>query len=289
MTEASYATLIELLADKQWLVRSEAIRGVAQVREKRSVAALLARMPEEQGRLLDDLTDALRGLTGQNFPASPAQWQSWWDAAGKDLDLPPEKPEEGGEIRPLGTAVKQGLYGTVVSERVVFILDISGSMTAGTELEGTRFEIATRELIRVLQEQVTPKTQFNIVAFADQVARFRPDLSEGKGPNVKKAIEFIEKLRPGGETNVHDALEIAFEDAKADTIYLLTDGSPTVGAETIPVIIRRKVEEWNRYRGVKVHCIGFFPGEARHQDKAEARTFLIDLAQENRGRYTEIQ
>jgi len=39
---------------------------------------------------------------------------------------------------------------------------------------------------------------------------------------------------------------------------------------------------------VKVHCIGFFPGDARNQNKAEARTFLIDLAQQNRGRYTEV-
>ena len=39
-----------------------------------------------------------------------------------------------------------------------------------------------------------------------------------------------------------------------------------------------KVQEWNRYRGVKIHSIGFFPGEARNQNKEEARNFLIDLA-----------
>lgn len=289
MTEESFAALLELIADKRWLVRSEAIRGIAQVREKRSVAALIARLPLENGRLLDDVTDALRQLTGQSFPPKPEQWQSWWDTVGKDQDLPAEAGSDQGERRGLGTAVKQGLYGTVVSERVVFILDVSGSMTAGTELEGTRFEIATRELIRVLEEQVTPKTEFNIVAFSDEAARFRPNLSEGKGANIKKAIEFVNALRPGGETNIFRALELAFQDEEVDTIYLLTDGSPTVGAETIPALIRRKVDEWNRYRGVKIHAIGFFPGDAKHQDKADARTFLLDLTRENRGRYIEIE
>ena len=287
--EAAYQALVLLLEDRRWLVRSEAIRGLSQVREKRVVKKLIDRMPEEGGRLLDDLAQALRKLTGQDLPAEPGRWQSWWDAVGKDQDLPSEDGEDSEtEHKKLGTAVKQGLYGTVVSERVVFVIDASGSMTAGTDLEGSRFDIATRELVRVLETQVNPKSQFNVIAFEDEIARFKPKLSKGRGSNVKKAIEFVGRLKAGGETNAYGALERAFEDSEVDTIYLLSDGSPTVGDETIPALIRRAVDEWNRYRGVKIHCIGFFPGEARNQDKAEARTFLMDLSRENRGRYSEI-
>ncbi len=289
LTKASFEALSELVSDKRWLVRSEAIRGLGQVREKRAVEALLEQMPAESGRLLDDITDALRKLTGQIFPADVKQWQIWWDTVGKDLDLPPETPEEGEQRERLGTAVARGLYGTVVSERVAFVIDISGSMTAGTDMEGTRFEIAARELVRVLQGQVTPKSQFNIIVFADEAARFKNGLVAGKGGNLRKAVEFVETLHPGGETNAYAALELAFGDEGVDTIYLLSDGSPTVGKETIPALIRRQVDEWNRYRGVKIHCIGFFPGEARNELKEEARTFLMDLARENRGRYTEIE
>ena len=288
--ERAFDTLAELLEDKHWLVRSEAVRGLTMIREKRSVTLLIERMQKEEGRLLEDIAEALKEMTRQKIPADAERWKSWWESTGKDLDLPPADADEAATgTRKLGTAVKQGLYGVVVSERVAFLLDVSGSMTAGTELEGSRHEIATRELVRVLQNQIGTDAEFNVIAFADEVLRFAPKLQKGKGSKIKRAITFVKALKAGGETNAYGALEIAFADPKIDTIYLLSDGSPTVGDETIPALIRRHVMEWNRYRGVKIHCIGFFPGEARYQDKAEARTFLMDLANDNRGRYTEIE
>ena len=288
-TEETFAQLKELLEDKEWLVRSESIRAISTIREKRVVPVLIARMHKEEGRILDDLRDALQDLTKQSFRADAKEWQSWWDAFGKTLELPPEDATGPSTVRKkLGTAVKEGLYGNVVSQRVAFLIDVSGSMTAGTDMAGTRHEIATKELVRVLENQVGPDSEFNVIAFSDEVHPFGPKLQKGKGAKVKKGIRFVKSLKAGGETNAYGALEKAFQDTKVDTIYVLSDGSPTVGEETIPALILRQVQEWNRYRGVKVHCIGFFPGEARHQDKAEARTFLIDLADQNRGRYVEI-
>ena len=43
----------------------------------------------------------------------------------------------------------------------------------------------------------------------------------------KKAKRFVEDLPVGGETNVYDALKLAFKDPDIDTIILLSDGSPT--------------------------------------------------------------
>jgi hypothetical protein len=286
--EAAFEALAELCRDKHWLVRSEACRGLGQFRSKRSVELLLSRLTEEEGRLLDDIVDSLRRLTGQSFGPLPTSWNSWWEGGGRDQPLPEPGADDGTTRKKLGTAVSDGLYGQVVSERVTFLVDVSGSMTAGTELEGTRHEIAIRELVRVLENQLTTDTEFNLIAFADDVVRFAPKLQKAKGKKLDRGIDFVEGLRAGGETNAYGALEAAFSDARVDTIYLLSDGSPTVGDETIPTIILNKVAEWNRYRGVKIHCIGFFPGDARNQNKAEARTFLIDLAQQNRGRYTEV-
>ncbi len=288
-TEESFRTLVELLKDKNWVVRVEAIRGLGQTRELRVVPILIARLQKEKGRILEDLSETLQQLTLEKIPADHRRWKVWWDTDGVNLKrLPDPQVGEQNERKSLGTAVKQGLYGTIVSERVAFLLDTSGSMTAGTDLEGTRFEIATRELIRVLESQIGPKSYFNVISFADAVESFRPQLVKGKGGSIRKGIEFVKLLSAGGETNVYDALEMAFEDQRVDTIYLLSDGSPTVGQETIPTLILRQAQEWNRYRGVKIHCIGFFPGDARNQDKAACRTFLVKLAGENRGRYTEI-
>ena len=105
---------------------------------------------------------------------------------------------------------------------------------------------------------------------------------------IKKTTKNLGKLRAAGETNAYGALKRAFEDPDVDTIYLLSDGVPTVGDKYIPELIRLEVEEWNRDRRVIINCIGFFPGNAKNQDKAEARTFLMKLAQQNEGYYKEI-
>ena len=81
---------------------------------------------------------------------------------------------------------------------------------------------------------------------------------------------------------------LAFNDPDVDTIYLLSDGSPTVGEQSIPEIITYKLDQWNRNRRVIINCIGFFPGQAQNQNKAEARTFLRNLAHKNEGFYKEI-
>ncbi|MBT6784935.1 MAG: hypothetical protein HOA95_09005, partial [Planctomycetes bacterium] len=81
----------------------------------------------------------------------------------------------------------------------------------------------------------------------------------------------------------------AFADREVDTIYLLSDGSPTVGEETSTTLILDAVSRWNRYRGTRIHCYGLFAGEAPRQDEAQAREFLRRLARSNHGRYTEIR
>ena len=51
-TDQSFQTLVDLLKDKNLVVRVEAIRGLGQTRELRVVPILIARLPEEKGRIL---------------------------------------------------------------------------------------------------------------------------------------------------------------------------------------------------------------------------------------------
>ena len=103
-----------------------------------------------------------------------------------------------------------------------------------------------------------------------------------------KAQKFSRSLEAGGETNAYGALQLAFKDPDVDTIYLLSDGTPTAGDETIAEVIRMKVRDWNRHRKVIINCIGFFPGEADYEDKDLAREFLRGLARDNEGFYKEL-
>ena len=69
------------------------------------------------------------------------------------------------------------------------------------------------------------------------------------------AKTFVERFRAGGGTNLFGGVSAAFEDQDADTIYVLSDGEPTVGDIRDPGAIRSTIAGWNARRGVKIHCI----------------------------------
>lgn len=70
-----------------------------------------------------------------------------------------------------------------------------------------------------------------------------------------KAHEYVKRLAADGGTNIHDALERAFDDPEVDTIFFLTDGDPTYGREIAPTAIREAVQRWNVTRKIQINCI----------------------------------
>lgn len=285
--------LEKALDDKKWQVRSAAYRGLARFRQRHSIELLINGLEKEKGRLLADIQWSLEQLTGEGLQANYRDWKNWWDRVSVGGYLVPSAEEvakmmKKDEAKDVRTAVAEGLYGPIYSEKVAFLIDISGSMQAGTETQGTRLEIAVRELSRVLLDQVTKDTYFNVLAFSEEVHPFHRRLTRGSSSKVKKSIEMLEKLESGGETNAYGALKAAFADPDVDTIYLLSDGVPTVGEQSIPQLILMDIETWNRDRRVIINTIGFFPGDAKNQDKIEAREFLRNLAHAHEGFYKEI-
>lgn len=290
-----YSKLVEALEDKKWQVRSAAVRAMAQVRKKESISVLIDRLKAEEGRVRWDLRWALQNLTGERIEPDFKAWFHWWTTNETDFKMLSSAEAEKKlssdaeeEKKDLKTAVREGLYGPIYGERIAFLLDVSGSMTVGADDTATRIQIAKQELSKVLENQISPNTYFNIITFAEEVRPFQRGLTRAKEKNIKKALKYIDTIRAGGETNAYGALEAAFKDPDVDTIYLLSDGQPTVGEETIPEIIFQKVDELNRTRQIAINCIGFFPGFAKNQNKKEARDFLRRLALENEGTYKEI-
>ncbi|MGE4619428.1 MAG: VWA domain-containing protein [Planctomycetota bacterium] len=285
----SHPELLLRLEDREAVVVAEAVRGLRDHPVASSVGALIAKMGESKGRLREDIRDALVSLTAQPLPLDPASWRIWWLKAKSDWTPISKDSTEDEEKKSLPTAVKDGLYGEIVSQRVIFLLDISGSMLAATEVGASRIEIARKQLQRVIEVGLDSKSRFSVISFSEDVVRFSPKLVKAKGASLRKALDFIGDLKAGGETNTYGALEMAFSDREVDTIYLLSDGSPTVGKETSASLILDSIQSWNRYRGTRIHCIGLFAGDAPNQDEARAQEFLGKLAQRNYGRYTEIR
>jgi Ca-activated chloride channel family protein len=127
---------------------------------------------------------------------------------------------------------------------VTLVLDRSGSM-AGGKLDQVRS--AALQII----EGLAPAEHFNIIDYAQTVARFEPAPVPATAANVAQARVYLRGLRPTGGTNIHDALLEALRQPTSEgmlpIVLFLTDGLATIGRTSEPEI-RRLVETGNPNR-----------------------------------------
>lgn len=306
--EETLRALEASLADARWTVRLAALRRLADMATAEATDLMVARLPAEEGRLRKDLADMLRALTGQNFGPEPEGWTHWWKenraefASGKrslapGASSPPPEEASGGD----GVSY----YGiTTRSKRILYVLDISGSMqkASGKDGKSTKIEEAKKELMRSVRS-LDAGSAFTIYAFHDTVSKWKPALVKASAAAKDEAAAWIAKLGAAAWTNTYAALEEAIRASAADprnnmgedyaqaadTIFLLTDGSPTAPGGGLRDAkgnlewqrVLAAVREWNREKRVVLHCIGVGP---------EVMTdFLSPLARENGGEYRMVQ
>lgn len=172
-----------------------------------------------------------------------------------------------------GTLEPRTFYGVaVLSKKMIFVLDTSGSMDI---LE------ADLQLLNALKS-LKKDEYFNIVLYAAQVCVWQKKLMPATPENQALAIQWIQKKKPGGATNIYEALKTALDVAvvgeKAEVVYFLSDGVPMLGVQD-PEKILLSVREWNLSKRIVIHTIGIGP----HQNKE----FLKPLAEQNHGTYFE--
>ena len=120
----------------------------------------------------------------------------------------------------------------------LFIIDVSGSMM-GEKLDETK-----RAVIECLK-QLDVGDKFNIIPFESQFEAMNIKSIEYNEENMKKAIEYINKLKPLGGTEILNPIKFALYEKEKDKIILLfTDGQ--VGNED--EIIRFVENNVNRTR-----------------------------------------
>jgi len=202
-------------------------------------------------------------------------------------------------------------------QAIVYVIDSSGSMKqpvkwsfrpepgaggtssgrrVGADGEGhsmTRLEACKMELIKALERLDRSKT-FDIIWYSDLPYRWRDTMQRAIPARIQEAQAWIRKLQPNRSTNIHDAMKMAFEFAKGrgirdksyskdiglDTIFLLSDGSPTTpdGKPDDPEKVIQAVRRWNPLKRVTVNTIGI--GNALNAP------FLSRLASENNGQFS---
>jgi len=287
--EAVFALLGQRLDDPNWPVRAAVIRELSRVPRRESIDLLVARLAKEDGRLRDDIAEALRALTGQNFLPEPDPWRIWWEKS-RDAWRPPQQPTSGDEPAPGQEKGVVYFYGIrASSKRVVFCLDVSGSMNFPLDGQGgegaPRIEKAKHELVQALTG-LPDDARFTIVVYNTDVRTWKNSLQEASPRNKASARKFVEGLEPDGATNIFDALVTALEIAApparnrepgADTIFFLTDGLPTHGRIIEPHQILDEITRRNRVLGVSIHTVGV--------SKEQGAGLLLNLARRNGGRY----
>ena len=261
------------LAAREWSVRAAAIELLVASRTKEAPPLLMAMLDKEVARMQEDVRTALRNLTGLQF-ATKREWLQWWAKEGATFE--PRKKSAATPRRSDNNRTVSYWNIPVRSERCTFVIDASGSMAQpfGTG-SGTRLDEAKRQLGRVF-ETLPKKSKINVITFAGGTTPLFKKLSSLGKKQRKAATVFVTEMRSKGPTNVHDALAAAFADQDIDTIFLLTDGRPSVGPIVDPGQLADEIKRWNLSRSIRIHTIAI----------GEKSDFLARLAKDSGGQHS---
>lgn len=270
-----------------------AVDGLRRLHRRESIEPLIAYLGREDiGRLRADARRALVSLTGERHGPYKQPWADWWKDAQAKFQLPATPFDATAESSHDKGVTFYGI--TTFSDKILFVLDVSGSMadTAHEDATGARGEerkidVARRELASALA-MLDEKKTFNMVFFGHRVVRWQGGMIPADKAALERAKRFENEVDPSGGTNIHDALETAFAmagfaaDGKnylsaIDTVYFMTDGTPTAGKLVKPDEILAAVRAWNRAARITIHVIGV-------GDACDVK-FLQALASQNDGTF----
>ena len=140
--------------------------------------------------------------------------------------------------------------------RLVFLVDVSGSMSAPNRL------LLVAESVRRLLPHLRPDDEVGLVTFAGES---RLSLLPTPVAQSREIIDALGRLSAGGDTNGEAGLELAYELAKSrtapdglNTLILCTDGGFNLGATTAEELTRI-VDHYDN-TGVALSVFGFGRG-----------------------------
>ena len=224
-TEAVDA-LIEQLAHKDWIVQTTTIQALGFLKARKAVGPLIDALEGNEGRIGQEINEALVALTGVDKHGDYATWKAWFEpnraavVAGTYTPRPGEAPRA-------GQAAATTFYGIPIkSTHVVFVLDRSGSMSRPSDWklpndvatvpgrkepdvkkQGDRkIDIARWQLKRALS-MMPDGTEFNLIFYNHQWTIFSDKMVKLSKSTRQKAYAFIDSLAPQGRTNIYDPLE----------------------------------------------------------------------------------
>ncbi|MBI3836680.1 MAG: VWA domain-containing protein [Planctomycetia bacterium] len=256
-------------------LRRAVAHALTRIQQPQAVGALIELAGVVHGEVQADIVEHLTQVTGQIFGLESAAWARWWEENKDTFEYPKRSAET--PYRSVGLNSSGSYYGLpVFAERLVFVLDTSGSMT------GQRIMAAKRELIKAIGN-LPERASFGIVVFNSSVSVWQKQLVPATQNAKLAAIAYVGSQDTAANTASYDALETAFN-FDTEAIYFLSDGAPNGGKIPAPVDIVAAITAINRVRRVSLYTIGIgvgFPG-------GPLDLFLKTLAEQNLGLYRRV-
>jgi len=186
---------------------------------------------------------------------------------------------------------KSYLFG-LPTGKCVFALDVSGSMsisfTLSTGQKMNRLDFVKKEFAKTVGN-FDNTTEFNILPYSSSVSIWKAGgLQQGTQANIADAIAYSKRFSANGGTNIYSVLQAAWNIPGVDTIYLLTDGSPSVGVVDTNKIIA-DVKAWNAKTQIKVNTIAFLMGPESAVSKEASRKLMSAIAEATNGIYRAVE
>ncbi len=214
-----------------------------------------------------------------------------------------EQRSTAGQLRQRLTAAEARFAGVDLGgRRVVFLIDISGSMGAvdSQTFDANKWPEVRRNVVLLLKS-LPELEKFQVLVFSDQVryllGRQGQWLDYDRNKSPEEVEQALAKTKPEGNTNLHAAFEAAFRfrSQGLDSIYLISDGLPNVGpglptpapqdeaaqAAILGRYVRDAIRKhWNAGPApVRIHAVGFF------YESPNLGAFLWALTRENSGSF----
>jgi hypothetical protein len=243
---------------------------------------LLEKLAKRPNALIQSqIEHALVEITGKWFD-KVEDWRQFW----KHNSHKGTRPVTGSVKAALKTSERgktppPKFFGTEIrSERVVFAIDVSGSM------KGERLAKCKKQLTQCISS-LSVRSSFTVVVYSNQIRPWKKDLQRATPKNKASAASFVETLRASGNTCTRKALLRSLETTGADTIVLLSDGMPTGtkpdGAVYGEDEVINDVTAENKRHQWEIHTFGFGDKGGTLAD------FMETLAKKNHGKFTRIK
>jgi HEAT repeat protein len=262
--------------DPSWRVRAQCVDDAAALGGRQSVGILVELVGDDVTRVSAAAHRTLQTLTGKEFGRDPELWAAWWQGNRATWTAPASPARDAVDDPRRTTASYHGLE--VATGAAVFVADLSGSMKEPAGADGrSRWAVAADELRSTLA--ALPESFVTNLVFFQQEARAALPRPQPLTKTTRDKLDaFITSGSPAHEGDLLGAVLAALAQEGIDTVFVLSDGSPSAGDMVERGRVRDAIRRRNRTRKCVIDAIGF---GAR---KAAERGFLEGLARDSAGR-----